>query len=110
MAVEARDIVPDIRTPAPGGILIEFPRPLTEEEKQEVQNENLRFIQDLSLEQDFETIEKAQRDMRLNPGKRLIDLYFAPSKTNGHLSATIEPEKDVFGKPIFRHPQTRYVP
>lgn len=110
MAVEARDIVPDMRSGRSGGVLIEFPRPLTEEDKQEIKNENLRFIQGLSLEQDPATIEKAQRDMRLNPGKRLIDLYSAPSKTNGHLSATMEPEKDVFGKPVFRHPQTRYVP
>lgn len=90
--------------------IVEFPRVLSEEELIQIRQENLTFIQEMSLEQDAETVEKAQRDMNLNPGKRLYDLYFAPKQTNGHLSITIEPEKDPFGKPIFRHEQTRYIP
>lgn len=115
MALEARDYFPQgdslKKELEPSGVIIEFPRTLTDEEKLQIRQENLTYIQELSLEQDPETIEKAQRDMAKNPNKRLIDLYFHnPNKRAPNLSGLSEPEKDWFGKVIFRHNQTRYIP
>jgi hypothetical protein len=115
MALEARDFYPQEdpvkRGLEPAGIIIEFPRTLTAEEQLQIDQENLAYIEHLSLDQDFETVEKAQRDMKKNPNKRLIDLYFNnPNKKEPDLTGVSQPETDWFGKVIFRHEQTRYIP
>lgn len=116
MALEARDYYPPQEEPVkkglePSKVIIEFPRTLTSEELQEIEGENLKYIDHLSLDQDPETVEKAQRDMKKNPTKRLVDLYFNnPNKREPNLSGLSQPETDWFGKVIFRHPQTRYIP
>lgn len=115
MALEARDYSlqeePLKKELEQSAVIIEFPRVLTEEEKLQIRQENLKYIQDLSLEQDWETIEKAQIDMEKNPNKRLVDLYFKGSnKRNPDFSRLSQPETDWFGKVIFRHNQTRYIP
>jgi hypothetical protein len=116
MAVEARDLYPQGDEPSKtgldqAGVIIEFPRTFTDEEKLQIRQENLTYIQELSIEQDPETVEKAQRDMKKNPNKRLVDLYFNnPNKRTPNLGNLSQPETDPFGKPIFRHPETRYIP
>ncbi len=115
MALEARDYYPQEEPVKkglePAGIIIEFPRTLTAEEQLEIDHENLAYIQHLSLDQDIETVEKAQQDMKKNPTKRLVDLYFNNSnKKAPDFSGLSQPEKDWFGKVIFRHEQTRYIP
>lgn len=113
MALEARDFhrqKPQEEGFEQTGVIIEFPRTLTTEEKLQIQQENLAFIQDLGFEQDIRTVEKAQRDMKLNPDKRLVDLWFKPNKRTSNLSGLSQPEKDWFGMPVFRHDEQRHIP
>ncbi len=114
MALEARDFYQEKKPQGEGleqaGVIIEFPRPLTDEEKLQIQKENNAFILTLGFEQDVRTVEKAERDIKLHPDERLVDLYFNnPNKRKPDFSGLSQPETDRFGMIIFRHNEERHI-
>jgi hypothetical protein len=106
MALEARELRIGQEFPKEGTI-IEFPRIFTDEEKQQINEENLVFFKSLLDNQDLETIETAENIMTKNPTVRLEEYFFKPTQKIEGGTTSLLPETDIFGKPVFRHPQTR---